>query len=124
VDDAQKESIVAAVVERLTPELRALREAHSKPEKFYFNVEEAADFIGCSKQHIYRLKNSGILPASNIGSNDGPDFRFARADLVAYMEERKAGAKPPLRRKKGASPLPLPLSRHRRQSKGAVVPAA
>src|SRR5258707_14966643 len=82
-----KEDIAKAVEERL---LKSLERLLAKPEKGYFTFKEAAIFVSCSECHIRRHVTGGTIDVSNIGTNDGPDYRISRGDLVAWMDERKA----------------------------------
>jgi excisionase family DNA binding protein len=113
-----EERIAKAVKEHLTPFFSELKIALGRPEKGYFTITEAAAFVGCSEAHIRRHVTGGMLPVANIGTNDGPDYRIAREDLVAWVEKRKAGALPPPRKKKDVpTETTLPFSSHRRPSK-------
>lgn len=86
--------------------------AERQQEKGYFTVAEAAHFISCSTDHLRRHVKAGNIPVSNIGSDDGPDYRIARADLVAWMDKRKAGHFVSPRRKKAAAEPVKYQSRH------------
>lgn len=112
------EKLEAEVHQQIDMLFKKLEYALTKPEKGYFNYAEAAAFVGCSKAHISRHAIGGMLPVSNIGTNDGPDYRISRGDLIAWMEKRKAGASAPPRRKKTVVvQQPVPFSIHRRISK-------
>ena len=102
----EAEQVAKAVEELLAPRLGRLEEALSQPVKGYFTLAEAAAFVGCSTAHLTRHVKAFTLPASNIGTVDGPDYRIARSDLLAWMERRKVGAGQPPRPQK---PAPLPL---------------
>jgi excisionase family DNA binding protein len=133
VEDWQVLEVVAAEVRRLEAvqqqQIEALKQQQdtlfkkleatlAKPEVGYFTTTEAAVFVGCSRTHIRRHVTGGTLPVSNIGTNDGPDYRVSRADLIAWMGKRMSGAFPPVRRKKAApAEQSLPFSSHRRASK-------
>jgi excisionase family DNA binding protein len=106
------------LLKRVLDRLEQVGTLTARPEQVYFTVREAAEFVRCEHKLIRRHIWDGTLPASNIGSNDGPDYRISRADLGQWMEKRKAGAfLPPPRKKKSAEPAPLPFSQHRRPSK-------
>lgn len=52
-----------------------------KPAGEIMTIEEAADFMGMSKAHIYRLSGSGALARVKIGRKT----RFYRRDVEAYL---------------------------------------
>ncbi|GAB4232750.1 MAG: hypothetical protein OHK0028_08310 [Deltaproteobacteria bacterium] len=54
-------------------------------------LEEVADYLRLSKDTVYRLANSGKLPASKVGNQ----WRFRRGDVDAWLEANKnVGGRP------------------------------
>lgn len=51
------------------------------------SVEDAAAFLGVSKDFVYRKSASGEITSYKIGKR----LEFAEADLVAFRESRKRG---------------------------------
>ena len=47
----------------------------------WFTVEEAADYLRCSRQRVYDLRSCGRLPKTG----DGSRVLVRRADLAAYL---------------------------------------
>jgi len=48
-------------------------------------LEEVADYLRLSKDTVYRLANTGKLPASKVGNQ----WRFRRDDVDAWLEANK-----------------------------------
>lgn len=93
---------------------RIIIERLGQPEPAYFNIANAAKYLGLSGPFIRRAVTSGMLSVSNVGTPDKPAYRISRKDLHEYMEKRKAGAiARPTKRKKGEQAVrTLPPSRH------------
>jgi len=47
------------------------------------NIDEAAEFLGLSKSHIYKLTSSGKLPHYKPG---GKNLYFMPGDLLDYIK--------------------------------------
>ena len=103
-EHTQEQRIAAEVERRLAPLLEKVESLLGRAGQQYFTIDEAAEFVRCSGSHIRRHVLGGTLPASNIGTADGPDYRVSREDLVAWMEKRKGGAFPPPKRGKKSRP--------------------
>lgn len=56
------------------------------PEQELLSLEEASEFLCVSKSTMYRLLDQGKLP----GMKAGKQWRFRRADLMAYMQRGPA----------------------------------
>jgi excisionase family DNA binding protein len=54
-------------------------------EKTFLSSKELKDFLGVSILTIYRLINSGKLPAFKIGKS----LRFHREDIIAYLKAQR-----------------------------------
>ena len=50
-------------------------------------VEEARKIANCSQQKIYKLCESGELPACNLGSRKRREWRIEEEVLVKWMRE-------------------------------------
>jgi excisionase family DNA binding protein len=50
-------------------------------------VEEARKIANCSQQTIYKLCESGELPACNLGSRKRREWRIEEEVLVKWMRE-------------------------------------
>lgn len=50
------------------------------PERLTFTIAEAADRLGISVRHVYRLLDAGSLPRSRMGGAT----RISRAAVEAY----------------------------------------
>lgn len=98
-------------VEEQLDRIEALLRAGVPAPEFY-SIGEAAVVVGLSPDHVRRAVVGGTLACSNVGTAARPTYRIARADLLAWMERRKAGALPPARRKARAAPV----SRHHARS--------
>lgn len=63
-------------------------------------LEEVADYLRLSNDTVYRMANTGTIPASKVGNQ----WRFRREDLDAWLEANKntgrQPAKPKARRRK------------------------
>ena len=57
-------------------------------DKEYMSLEEVADMLGVTYQLVYKLARSGELPAVRLGKL----YRVSRADLNAYLEDKKREA--------------------------------
>lgn len=47
------------------------------------NIDEAAEFLGLSKSHLYKLTSSGKLPHYKPG---GKTLYFLQSDLLDYIK--------------------------------------
>jgi excisionase family DNA binding protein len=98
-------------IEERLERIEALLQVSLQPPEFY-SIKQAARVVSVSADHIRRAVVGGALAASNVGTMARPTYRIARADLLAWVEMRKAGAIPPAGRKKSITPV----SRHHRRS--------
>ena len=57
-------------------------------EKEFLSLEEVAEMLGVTYQLVYKLARSGELPAVRLGKL----YRVSRADLAAYLEDKKREA--------------------------------
>jgi len=48
-------------------------------------LEEVADFLRLSKDTVYRMANTGKIPASKVGNQ----WRFRKGDVEQWIEENK-----------------------------------
>ena len=48
-------------------------------------LEEVAEYLRLSKDTVYRMANTGAIPASKVGNQ----WRFRREDLDSWLEENK-----------------------------------
>lgn len=48
-------------------------------------LEEVADYLRLSKDTVYRLANTGKLPASKVGNQ----WRFRRGDVDEWLDTNK-----------------------------------
>ena len=55
-------------------------------DKQFLSIEEVADLLGVHYQLVYRLVREGELPAAKVGRV----YRVDRADLMVYLDSRKA----------------------------------
>lgn len=70
-------------VERVKVQLQQLRDSDvPKPDEELLNLDEAVKFLGTSKPTLYRVLRQGELRGLKVGRQ----WRFRKADLVAYME--------------------------------------
>jgi excisionase family DNA binding protein len=51
-------------------------------------VAEAAQYLGVSKDYVYRKSAAGLIPAYKVGKR----LEFELSDLVAYRETKKRGS--------------------------------
>jgi type IV pilus assembly protein PilB len=63
-----------------------MRKPEKEPEEEFLSLQEAAQFLFVSKSTLYRLLNQGKLR----GMKAGKQWRFRKADLVAYMQRGPA----------------------------------
>lgn len=68
----------------------ALQNAIGKPDEELLSLDEAVKFLGTSKPTLYRVLGQGDLKGLKVGRQ----WRFRKADLVAYMERSPAVAAP------------------------------
>jgi len=55
------------------------------PMEKLLTLEEVADYLRLSKDTVYRLANTGKIPASKVGSQ----WRFRREDVDQWLEKNK-----------------------------------
>jgi excisionase family DNA binding protein len=55
------------------------------PMEKLMTLEEVADYLRLSKDTVYRLANTGKLPASKVGNQ----WRFRRDDVDAWLDANK-----------------------------------
>lgn len=48
-------------------------------------LEEVADYLRLSNDTVYRMANTGTIPASKVGNQ----WRFRRGDVDAWLEANK-----------------------------------
>jgi len=54
-------------------------------------LEEVADYLRLSNDTVYRMANTGTIPASKVGNQ----WRFRREDVDAWLEANKnVGGRP------------------------------
>lgn len=58
-----------------------------RPTKYVMNHQEAAEFLGCSERHLYRLVKAQEVPATKLGKN----WKYSRPALERFIEDRIAG---------------------------------
>lgn len=60
------------------------------------SIREVAERLECSKPHVYRLINSGALPAVDIAPPDSKrtKTRVRLDDLAAFLAGNRASAEP------------------------------
>lgn len=78
--------LVEAIAERVAAilEERAAADPSASP---WHTAQEAADYMGCSRQHVYDLTSSRRLPAEKPGGKPRSRPRFHRAVLDAYLAD-------------------------------------
>jgi excisionase family DNA binding protein len=54
---------------------------------------EVAGMLGVSRSWLYEAAKDGRIPCVRLGSPDGP-IRFIRSELVAWLEQARAGWRP------------------------------
>lgn len=64
---------------------------HSQAQIAVLTIQQVADRLGCSKPHVYRLINSGALPAVDIASPDSKrsKTRVRLDDLAAFLSPNR-----------------------------------
>jgi hypothetical protein len=101
--------ILAGIIQLLAESGRAKQE--------FLSVEDAAAVLGLKSDKVIRgAMRRGELPYSNLSTEDGPDYRVTRADLLAWVESRRVG-RPPLAAPQGAKPTASPA-----RKAGAIEP--
>ncbi|MCL6507835.1 MAG: helix-turn-helix domain-containing protein [Bryobacteraceae bacterium] len=55
------------------------------PMEKLLTLEEVADYLRLSKDTVYRLANTGKLPASKVGNQ----WRFRKEDVDQWLERNK-----------------------------------
>ena len=55
------------------------------PMEKLMTLEEVADYLRLSKDTVYRMANTGKLPASKVGSQ----WRFRKEDVDEWLEKIK-----------------------------------
>ena len=94
---------ITRVVKEVLKQLGVGTSAHITPE--YYSINDAAVVAALSSDHIRRAVVGGTLVASDVGTKDHPLYRISRKNLLHWLKEREAGAKPPAKNV-------LPVSRH------------
>ena len=69
-----------------------------------FTINEAAEFLACSRANVYGLIEAGELPVITVGKSRG--YRIDQRDLEAFVLRRKT-------QKPGAEPARTPAQRPR-----------
>jgi excisionase family DNA binding protein len=54
------------------------------------NVEQVRDMLGCSRSHVYRLKDMGELRGLFVGNRKG--LRIYFSSVTAFLRRREAAA--------------------------------
>lgn len=60
-------------------------------------LEEVADYLRLSNDTVYRMANTGTIPASKVGNQ----WRFRRGDVDAWLEANKNVGGRPAKAKQG-----------------------
>lgn len=61
------------------------------PMEKLMTLEEVADYLRLSNDTVYRMANTGTIPASKVGNQ----WRFRREDVDAWLEANKnVGGRP------------------------------
>lgn len=63
--------------------------------KEIMTAEDLAEYLGFSKNWVYRKAEAGEIPATRLGNR----WRFKRSVIDRWLEERVRGAKPSVRRR-------------------------
>ena len=53
------------------------------------STQEAASYLGVTKDYLRRLIREGSIPSYNIGKETRKTYRIKESDLDAWMNERK-----------------------------------
>ncbi len=62
-----------------------------RPMEKLMTLEEVADYLRLSNDTVYRMANTGTIPASKVGNQ----WRFRREDVDAWLEANKnVGGRP------------------------------
>lgn len=64
-------------------ELRDLVSPIAPAKDEILNVRQAADFIGCTERHVYRLVSNGMIPYAKKGSR----LKFSKNSLVQWLNQ-------------------------------------
>jgi len=54
-----------------------------------YRVEQVAEILQASPRHVQRLIRLGRLQATDIGAGKTKNYRISRADLEAFIDERR-----------------------------------
>jgi excisionase family DNA binding protein len=60
-------------------------------------LDEVAAYLRLSKDTVYRMAQSGKMPASKVGTQ----WRFRQSDVEEWLEQHKNVAKRPKEKKRG-----------------------
>ncbi len=60
-----------------------------KKTRLVYSVPEAAEMLGCSDDHVYRLISKGALRRVDIKVGTRSKTRILHDDLVAFLNSRK-----------------------------------
>lgn len=74
--------------------------------RLLLTVSETAALLGCSRNNVYGLIESGELPVISVGKSRG--YRVDRRDIEVFIERRKAQKKG----EKTATPPARPRLKH------------
>lgn len=99
------------VLKRVEELLARLEKQVDMPRQEWYSINQAAAYCGLSPKHVRRAVVGGMLPVSNVGTPNRALYRVSRIDLEGWLQERKAGPKPPRGRKKKGAEAPY-VSRH------------
>ena len=64
--------------------------AITQPERQLIRIEEAADLLQCTKNHIVNLIEEGKLDAINIGVGRRCFYRITAQSLTRFMQQRSS----------------------------------
>jgi excisionase family DNA binding protein len=59
-------------------------------EERLLRIDEIAQMLGCSQSHIRRLRESGKLPAINIGLAGRPCLRWRCSTFQQYLKGQES----------------------------------
>ena len=51
-----------------------------------FNIQQAVEYLNCSRSHVYRLYDSGEIEGFKLGNRQG--IRFFRDSCEAWIKKR------------------------------------
>ena len=62
-----------------------------KQEDRLLKIEEVAELLGCSKTHVRRLKEAGLLVPIDIGLTGRACWRWYRSAVERFVKDRERG---------------------------------